>query len=112
MISGRLKQSKATSAAGFAGGLLFVGLGIFVVIPKFGAFGVIWTVMSGIMAAYHGYGLFSKRGVSLYEVEGEERSSLSRSTTSRLAELEQAKRSGLITEAEYQAQRGRIISSI
>jgi hypothetical protein len=110
MLSGRLKQSKPTSAAGFAGGLLFVGLGIFVVIPKFGAFGVVWTAMAAIIACYHGYGLFSRRGVALYELEGD--GGQPRSTADRLAELEEAKRKGLITEAEYQMQRSRIISSV
>jgi UPF0716 family protein affecting phage T7 exclusion len=112
MYSGRLKQSKPSSAVGLAAGVLFVGLGVFIVMPKFGAFGVVWTVMAAFIAAYHGYGLFSKRGLALYELEGEEREVQGRSTADRLSELEETKRRGLITDAEYQAQRSRIIAGI
>ena len=109
MITGRIKPSKPAAIMGLCGSLAFVGLGIFVVIPKFGAFGVFWTVMAAAIAAYNGFFAFSKSGAPMYEVEM--RSSKNRSSLSgRLAELDEAKRRGLISASEYEAQRARIIS--
>jgi len=112
MISGRLKQSKPISAVGFFGGLVFIGLGLFFIIPIFGPFGIVWTVFAGIITAYHGYGLFSKRGVSLYEVEAENHGRPSISPADRLSKLEEIKNRGLISESEYQTQRNRILSDL
>jgi hypothetical protein len=112
MITGRLKQSKPISAVGFFGGILFIGLGVFLMIPTFGSFGIIWTVFAAIITAYHGYGLFSKRGVSLYEVEAESHSGSRSSPADRLTKLEDAKNRGLVSESEYKTQRNRILSDI
>ena len=100
------------SAVGFFGGFVFLGLGLFLIIPIFGVFGVIWTVFAGIITAYHGYGLFSKGGVALYEIEAESQSRPVISFVDRLSKLEEAKSRGLISESEYQTQRNRILSDI
>jgi hypothetical protein len=112
MFSGRLKQSKPTSALGLAVGILFVGFGYFFAIPVFGAFGVVWTIVAASIAAYHGYGLFSKRGLALFEFESDQRKVQGRTTGDRLSELDEMNRRGLITDAEYQTQRSKIISGI
>jgi hypothetical protein len=109
MITGRIKPSKPAAVFGLCTALAFVGLGIFVVIPKFGAFGVFWTVMAAAIAIYNGFFVFSKSGTSVCEVEIQNSKSRS-SLSSRLAELDEARRRGLISASEYEAQRARVIS--
>lgn len=110
MYNGRLKQSRAVSAAGFFGGLLFIGLGIFVAIPMFGPFGIIWTLLAAGIAAFHGYGLFSRRGVALYEAEVRSGSVGQKSLSDKLQEIEDAKLRGHLSEGEYAVLRKRILS--
>jgi len=111
MFSARIKQGKASSVAGLLGGLLFLGIGVLVVIPTFGGFGVVWTIVAGIIATYHAIALFSRRGVALYDVEGSDTGRVGSGLSERLADLEEAKDRGLITAQEYEAQRARIISN-
>jgi hypothetical protein len=110
MYNGKLKQSRQTSALGFFGGLIFIGIGIFIAIPIFGAFGIFWTMISAGITVYHGYGLFSKRGVSLYEVEVSGGQASRRSLAEKLNEIDEAKRLGKISESEYRTLRTRILS--
>jgi len=112
MTSGRVKQSKAISAVGFLVGLLFVAIGIAGVTPTFGFFGIVWTAVAGIIAAYHGYALFSDRGASMYEIQIDQGKNGVRTIDERLRELEGAKNKGIITDVEYQTQRAKIISEI
>ena len=47
----RVRPGRVPSAASTVMGVLFVILGIFVVIPSFGLFGVIWTIGAGVITA-------------------------------------------------------------
>ena len=49
-------------------GVIFIGLGLVVVMPHFGIFGLAWTAIAGVITAYHAYNFFSSRGLSTYEV--------------------------------------------
>jgi len=44
----KVKPGKTQSLLGFVVGILFVILGITIVIPMFGLFGILWTVMAGV----------------------------------------------------------------
>ena len=41
----RVKPGKTQSAMGFAVGIVFCLIGLFLVIPQFGAFGIFWTTI-------------------------------------------------------------------
>jgi|688.fasta_scaffold1280778_2 hypothetical protein len=110
MYNGRLKQSRGVSALGFFGGILFVGIGVFAAIPTFGAFGVIWTLLAAGIAAFHGYGLMSKRGVSLYEAEIERAPTRTKSLSEKLQEIDEARHKGHLSDTEYQNLRKRILA--
>jgi hypothetical protein len=110
MYNGKLKQSKAVSALGFIGGIIFIGIGFIIVIPTFGAFGIFWTLFAVAITCYHGYGVLSKRGVSLYDVEVSRAPQNRKSLSERLEEIEQAKRAGHISEVEYNALRTKALS--
>ncbi len=110
MYNGRLKQSKPVSALGFFGGLIFIGIGVFVAIPTFGMFGVFWTLIAAGITTYHGYGLLSKGGVALYEVEINRGPTNQKSLSDKLKEIDEARRLGQISEIEYKTARNRILS--
>ena len=42
----RVKPGRAQSRMGFFAGLLFCLIGVFMVIPIFGVFGIFWTLMA------------------------------------------------------------------
>ena len=46
----KVKPGKTQSKMGFIVGILFVILGVFVVIPTFGLFGLIWTGVATMIA--------------------------------------------------------------
>ena len=46
----KVKPGKTQSKMGFIVGILFVVLGVFVVIPTFGLFGLIWTGVAAMIA--------------------------------------------------------------
>jgi len=106
------------SAVGLAGGIIFIGIGIFLVIPHGGAFGVLWTFVCVIITAYHAYNLFSERGIAHEEVDLDTSTDPrpyhpSRETPERrLAKLDNLWRKNLITNEEYQEQRERILDEI
>lgn len=44
-----VRPGKGQSKVGFVAGLLFCAIGVFVVIPIFGPFGIVWTLMAGLI---------------------------------------------------------------
>ena len=67
-----VKPGKAPSVMGFFVGLLFCGLGMFMVIPTFGPFGIVWTLMAVAMTIYNAINAFSEKGVPSHSIEIEE----------------------------------------
>ena len=109
----RVKPGKAQSTMGFAVGLAFVGIGLLVVIPTFGAFGIFWTLIAVAITVTNGINAFGKKGVASHEIvvedgaAGEEPSS-----QQRLEEVRSLYDRGLITEKEYEAKRAEILKDI
>ena len=58
----RVKPGRAQSRMGFFAGLLFCLIGVFMVIPIFGVFGIFWTLMAVIITALSGINAFPIRG--------------------------------------------------
>src|SRR5882672_6474863 len=102
----RVKPSKASSLISVVAGVAMVGMGVAWVVPKFGAFGVIWILMAVIITGYHVLNLVSGRGVAVREIDVEGVNS------ARLQRLENLRASNLITESEYQAKRAEIIDRL
>lgn len=48
------------SLPGFIVGIVFVLLGIFAVIPSSGAFGIIWTLVAGLITVFNGINVFRR----------------------------------------------------
>ena len=64
----RVKPGKAQSTMGFAVGLVFVGIGLLVVIPTFGVFGIFWTLIAVAITVTNGINAFGKKGVASHEI--------------------------------------------
>ena len=66
------RPSKTTSAFGLAVGVIFVLIGLFIVIPQFGAFGFFWTLIALVITVMNGVNAFSEKGVPTGEIRFED----------------------------------------
>ncbi len=108
----RVKPGRSVSILGLIVGVLFVVLGVTIVMPMVGAFGVIWTLFALAITLYHAYNVFSSRGISLYEVDldtGEAGGEPSEDFDLKLRKLAKLKEDGLLSEEEFAAKRTEII---
>lgn len=64
----KVKPGKTESKIGFIVGILFVILGVVVVIPIFGVFGIIWTGVAVMIAFTHYKNGFSDDGIATHEI--------------------------------------------
>ena len=121
----RVKPSRAQSAVGFVGGLIFVCIGLFIVIPTFGAFGLLWTLIAVVITVMNGVNTFGKKGIPTLEVYTEDDTQQVQSPPStgqtpvasnaldakgRLRQLESLREAGLLTKEEYEQKRKEILN--
>ena len=94
-------------------GLVFVFIGLFVVIPGAGGFGVIWTLaaVAGTLISF--YNAFSERGVATEIIEvPDDGSPEPADPEARLRRLNDLKAKSLITPAEYEHRRAQILNEL
>lgn len=104
-----VKPGKGPSAMGFVVGLAFVVLGVVVVIPNAGLFGLLWTGAAVAICVMHGVNLFSKKGIATHEVIVDDADA---SVAQRLEEVRALYEQGLITQAEYEAKRKELLDQL
>ena len=114
----RVKPSKPASLFGMIVGIVFVLIGLFIVIPSAGMFGVFWTLIAVGITGFQAYNFFGDKGVASWEIdidtganaEMNNRSvSVSDDFETRLRKLNRLKEDGLITEEEFQKKREEIL---
>lgn len=120
------RPSKASGIFGFVWSGIFVLIGLFVAIPIFGAFGLLWTVLALAMTIYQGYLAFGKKYVGP-EIHIEEESapeedpagethdhipSMALNAKARLEQLKTLREAGLITDQEYAQKRKEILEEM
>ena len=125
------RPSKAQGAFGMVWGGIFVLIGLVVVIPTFGPFGILWTLMAVGITAANGYQAFGKKYIGP-EIQIEEEDTqeergeaspapgqghdhiptVALDARERLEQLENLKDAGLITQEEYQKKREEIVSRL
>lgn len=68
-----VRPSKGQSKFGFVVGIMFCLIGVFVAIPTFGLFGVIWTAVAGLIAFMNYRNGFTDKPIDskVIEVEGD-----------------------------------------
>lgn len=113
------RPSKAGSALGGVVGGLFVLIGLFVAIPTFGLFGVLWTLIAVGITGANLYQAFGKGYVGP-EIHIEEESDSEYAqpaaapgdTQARLTELRALYDQRLITQEEYEQKRREILKEL
>lgn len=116
----RVKPSKGQSTAGFFVGIVFCLIGLFVVIPTAGPFGIFWTMVAVIITITHGKNAFTEKGVATHEIviEDDELNQSSESyafgtdSQKRLYEIKNLYDNGFMTKEEYEDKRKKIINNI
>lgn len=105
------RPGKASGVVGLVAGGLFVILGIFVLIPAFGAFGIIWTLFAVIIMASSGYQAFGKNYMGP-EISIESDDNPGQSAEERLQKLRDLYEKRLITQEEYDEKREKILNEL
>ncbi len=116
----KVKPGKGQSTAGFFVGIIFCFIGLFVVIPTFGPFGMFWTLVAVIITIMNGYNAFTDKGIATHEITIDEddnqtsQFSMESNKTSeqRLNELQGLYNKGMITYDEYQEKRKKILEEL
>lgn len=122
------RPSKAGGVMGAVFGGIFVLIGIFVAIPSFGAFGILWTAMAAAITGFNIFAAFGKNKNGSYneymgtQVDIEHESEYSASAVNvggtvtdaetRLQQLQRLLDAGLITRTEYEEKREEIIRGL
>ena len=108
------RPSRSQGAFGVVWGGIFVLIGLFVVIPNLGAFGILWTLAAVAITAMNGYQAFGKKYVgpeiNIEEFPVEEQPQ--DSAADRLEELRDLYERRLITTEEYEAKKQEILKEL
>ncbi len=67
-----VRPGKTQSKAGFIVGIIFCLFGLFVAIPIFGPFGIVWTAVAGWIAYSHWRNGFTDKGIDSKVIEIED----------------------------------------
>ena len=123
----RVKPGKAQSTVSFVVGLAFVLVGLVMVVPTFGPFGLLWTGVAVAITVINGLNAFGKKGVPTMEIFSEEDDdeapsparedhdhipSTALTTQERLEQLQTLKEAGLLTDEEYRNKREEILREL
>ena len=115
------RPSKVTGVMGIVIGAMMALVGLVVVIPMFGAFGVLWTLAALGITIANGYHTFGGKYMGpeiTIEDDGPEQTApepaepVIPDAKARLERLEELRYSGLITQKEYEERRERVINSL
>lgn len=108
----KVKPGKSQSVVGFLVGIIFCGIGLFFVIPTFGAFGVFWSIMALVITVINGINAFSDKGIATHSIEIEETDEFGQERESielRLEKLKDLYEKELITEEEYEKKKKELL---
>ena len=110
------RPSKAGATLGGVVGCVFVLIGLFAVIPTFGPFGILWTLVAAAIAVGNFYQAFGKKylGPEIH-IEEESPSSpahASGSAEERLRQLQRLYDQRLISKEEYEVKRQEILEEL
>lgn len=123
----KIKPGKGQSSVGFIAGLVFCFIGLFIVIPTFGVFGIFWTIIAVVITVSHGFNAFSDKGITSHEIiidddrnydhdnnhsNNHDNVDNRKTTEERLSEIQSLYEKGIITENEYQQKRRQILEDI
>ncbi|WP_308415395.1 SHOCT domain-containing protein [Sporanaerobium hydrogeniformans] len=111
----KVKPGKAQSMMGFFVGIVFCGIGLFIVIPTFGAFGIFWAIIAVIITVTNGINAFSEKGIATHSIEIEDTDKVVKqeeSIESRLEKLKNLYQQNLITVEEYEKKKDQLLQEL
>lgn len=109
----RVRPGRGQSAVGAVVGVVFVLLGVFMVIPAFGPFGVFWTLIATVITAVNLLNAFSQRGVASCRIEIDEADAPEEEPIERrLERLRGLYEQRLISEEEYQKKKAELLKEL
>ena len=106
-----VRPSKTQSKIGFIAGIIFCLIGVFVIIPTFGLFGIVWTAFAGLIAYSHYRNGFTDKAINTKEIEIEENGE-NVDTEERLTKLADLYAKSLITREEYEQKKKEILDEL
>ncbi len=106
----RIQPSKGSAFIGMIAGGIFCFIGLFLVIPIFGFFGVVWTIFAVIITFSNGYTYFKGKNIMGQHIIVYDE--YENSSENRLNEIKKLYDEGLITKYEYDKKRKEIIDKI
>ena len=110
---GKVKPSKSSSVFSMAGGIIFIIIGLTIAIPMMGWFGLLWTLFAVVITGSHAYNVFSKKGLSAYQVDVEVTDTYQKKELSfdeKMRRLKSLKDDELISAEEYELKRKEILN--
>lgn len=109
----KVKPTRGQAGLGFVMGIAFCIIGVTVVIPQTGMFGVIWTLGAAFITFTHFKNAFSEEGMAVKEIIVEEDCYVQDNTVEqRLETLESLYQKRLITQEEYETKRQEIMKDL
>ena len=112
----RYRPSKASCIFGGVVGIVFTCIGVFVVIPSFGPFGIFWTLIAVGITVYQFAMAAGKVSMGSWSIEDEDEgrdgAPGGKSAQDRLTELRSLYDRGLISREEYEAKRKEILEEL
>ena len=112
----RYRPSKASCIFSGIVGIIFTGIGVFVVIPTFGAFGILWTLIALGMTIYQFAMAAGKVSMGSWSIEedgtGAANGEDGKSAQDRLTELQNLYDRRLISQEEYEKKRQEILKEL
>ncbi len=110
----KVKPGKTQSRIGFVVGIVFVFLGVIVVIPTFGIFGIFWTILAGLVVFGNYKNGFTDKGVATHEIIIEDGMEIEKvdgveDIEAKLMKLNSLYEQRLITKEEYDEKRKKIL---
>lgn len=107
----RVRRARDSRPSGVVGAV-FVLLGIFMVIPAFGPFGIFWTLIAAVITAVNLLNAFSKKGVTSCRIEIDEADAPEEPIERRLERLRGLYEQRLISEEEYQTKKAELLEKL
>ena len=107
-----VRPGKGQSKAGFGVGIIFCLLGVFVVIPIFGLFGIFWTAVAGWITYVNYRNGFTDKQIDSKVIEIDDDATDKEDIEERMKKLQSLYDQALLTREEYEQKRKEILEDL
>ena len=109
-----VRPGKGQSKAGFIVGIAFCLIGLVVVVPTFGLFGILWTAVAGYITYVNYRNGFTDKKIDSHVIEIDESEEVQEeeSVEERLKQLTNLYVQSLITREEYEQKKKEILEDL